>query len=552
MLDKITQDKKILEAFIKIAQKQAKSSRPSDVFESLLKVAEVTDIKRLIMNINEDLDFEFSKARLNREENNVLRQSLLDKIDDNNLSDPILQPFIEVINKNFASLYEIANSTIQYMKDQSKQHGEELITLMFTENPLKGSKVSRNIWRYILLELFENKSANVLKSINAITGTASLVAKRDRGTSIETGGVEGSEMQIANPNQLSVTDELSGEQKLQLMKKQIDEILAAPNMFLIQYLIEPQIPESFKKDTKSFKNYYDEYLLQLENASTAQELASVEADINKFFDMFVSFIKENMDVGKRYTPQNVYRKKTLRDLQRMCEEIIDQLDLDNLVDDIINSPYYKLPKHIKAELEENQLIVKELIKAAIQSEVVMNLKEREDIPVRRPTDKRGKTSQIDVLYNFLYKAINKIETDPEKQEELKRRALLLTKEKYTKDGKDNVSEIAGRIYQHITPMIESGLIFKLVRDTGKEFAELTPEEKNNIVKQVHMTVYPLFPVADFSKNKYKAVRSPYDEQKHKELTKKQIKEKLGLSEESEDSRESNALALLIKKYAFKH
>jgi hypothetical protein len=552
MLDKITQDKKILEAFIKIAQKQAKSSRPSDVFESLLKVAEVTDIKRLIMNINEDLDFEFSKARLNREENNVLRQSLLDKIDDNNLSDPILQPFIEVINKNFASLYEIANSTIQYMKDQSKQHGEELITLMFTENPLKGSKVSRNIWRYILLELFENKSANVLKSINAITGTASLVAKRDRGTSFETGGVEGSEMQIANPNQLSVTDELSGEQKLQLMKKQIDEILAAPNMFLIQYLIEPQIPESFKKDTKSFKNYYDEYLLQLKNASTTEELASAEENINNFFDEFVSFIKENMDVGKRYTPKNIYREKTLRDLQRMCGEIIDQLDLDNLVDDIINSPYYKLPKHIEVELKENQLMVKELIKAAIQSEVVMNLKEREDIPVRRTKDKKNKTSQIDILYNFLYKAINKIETDPEKQEELKRRALLLTKEKYTKEGKDNVSEIAGRIYQHVTPMIKSGLIFKYVRDTGKEFAELTPEEKTNIMKRVHETVYPVFKVMDFSKNKYKALRSLYDEEKHKELTEKQIKEKLGLSEEPEDSRESNALALLIKKYAFKH
>jgi len=531
MLDKITQDKKILEAFIKIAQKQAKSSRPSDVFQSLLKIAEVTDIKRLIMNINEDLDSEFIKARLNKEENNVLRQSLLDKIDDNNLSDPVLQPFIEVINKNFASLYEIANSTIEYMNNQNKQHGEELITLMFTENPLEGSKVSRNIWRYILLVLFENKSANVLKSINAITGTASLVAKRDRGTSFETGGVEGSEMQIANPNQPSVTDELSGEQKLKLMKKQIDEILAAPDMFLIQYLIEPQIPESFKKDTKSFKNYYDD---------------------NNFFDEFVSFIKENMDVGKRYTPKNIYRKKTLRDLQRMCGEIIDQLDLDNLVDDIINSPYYQLPKHIKAELEENQLIVKELIKAAIQSEVVMNLKEREDIPVRRTKDKKNKTAQIDILYNFLYKAINKIETDPEKQEELKRRALLLTKEKYTKDGKDNVSEIAGRIYQHVTPMIKSGLIFKYVRDTGKEFAELTPEEKTNIMKQVHEKVYPVFKVIDFSKNPYKAVRSPYDEQKHKELTEKQIKEKLGLSEESEDSRESNALALLIKKYAFRH
>ncbi len=206
MLDKITQDKKILEAFIKIAQKQAKSSRPSDVFQSLLKIAEVTDIKRLIMNINEDLDDEFSKARLNKEENNVLRQSLLDKIDDNNLSDPVLQPFIEVIKKNFASLYEIANSTIEYMNNQNKQHGEELITLMFTENPLEGSKVSRNIWRYILLVLFENKSANVLKSINAITGTASLVAKRDRGTSFETGGVEGSEMQIANPNHHMIYD----------------------------------------------------------------------------------------------------------------------------------------------------------------------------------------------------------------------------------------------------------------------------------------------------------------------------------------------------------
>jgi hypothetical protein len=101
-------------------------------------------------------------------------------------------------------------------------------------------------------------------------------------------------------------------------------------------------------------------------------------------------------------------------------------------------------------------------------------------------------------------------------------------------------------------MIKSGLIFKYVRDTGKEFAELTPEEKINIMKQVHEKVYPVFKVRDFSKNKYKAVSSPYDEEKHKELTEKQIKEKLGLSEESEDSRESNALALLIKKYAFRH
>ena len=99
-------------------------------------------------------------------------------------------------------------------------------------------------------------------------------------------------------------------------------------------------------------------------------------------------------------------------------------------------------------------------------------------------------------------------------------------------------------------MIKSGLISKYVRNTGKEFDELTTEEKNNIVKQVHMTVYPLFPVTDFSKSKYKAKTAKYDEEKHKELTEKQIREKLGLNDELYQSRESNTLAVLIKKYAF--
>jgi len=525
MLDKICQDKRILEKFLKISQITPK---------------QVTSTK-----IDNDLDYEFYKAQLDRDEDK--RNMLLQQIEKNNLKNPILNPFIEIINKNYESLFKIAQEQVENQNNKNNQEGGELFLLLFAENPRKGSKVPRNIWRYALKELFTNKKSNVLNSIQALT-MANTQQSLNNSTKIFK--TPNTNIQIEDLYSEELRDNLTAREKLSLMDSKIQEIASIPELFLLSHLLEPQIPKSFKKDLFTFKKFIDQYIIQLESNLNNIELAEAEEDINVFFDMFIDFIKQNMDTQKRFTKTNTMAEETSRDLQEIALKKIQQLDLDNLVDDIIKSPFYKLPSHLRAELYGNKILIKELIKATIQSEVVFNIKEKRKIPLRHKVGKKGKLAKIDLVYHFLNLAIKKIESDPKKQEELIRRALLLTKEKYTKHGKDNDSEIYGRIFQHITPMIKSGLISKYVRNTGKEFDELTTEEKNNIVKQVHMTVYPLFPVTDFSKSKYKAKTAKYDEEKHKELTEKQIREKLGLNDELYQSRESNTLAVLIKKYAF--
>jgi len=559
MLNFIVNDRNKLAQLIKQAQKETNSLKPSQVFEMFIKIAQnekYDDFSNLDYDLNEMFKNDnFSES----ERRNILDEMYLNQTD----KVKQIQKYLKKINENFALIYTYAKSKIQPNSKYAESLEDGLSNMFLYEKNDK--KNLRNIYRYILQPLFSGEGANVKKAINSIWGSIMQEAQnvtipsnvdKDEFISSRT---ESDKIQEQKNKQ---TYEISGdiEDKINAVSNIFNKFTSNPENFLMSYYINPQLPKGMEEEgLESLMQKHLRLKSAIENANSDEESLQAQADYDEFYKYITDeFIPKRMG-PTRYTPGNITSEFTKLDLEKEVNEYLEKINIENLVEDILQSNFYTLPKWAREYAtadEQKKYLIKEIMISLIKSEAILGFKRKMNVALTRSygkfvgTGKSQKLAQINILIHSLQVSIKKIIQDPEEQQELLERALNIIFKKTTISEEDLKKDLRYTLFQHVTPMIISGLRTRAEKKYNKSFQDLNNQEKEQVVEEILSTVYPVFPYTDTTPAKY--ISKNFDELEDSNIPKEQLRKLFGVENDEKNIAESSILNTLIKKYAFKN
>ncbi len=497
MLEFLSKDKKLLNDLIKIAQKQSKSSKVSDVFTELFKIAQTDIFSRPQSQIIDVLsgfgDYEKKK--------NELRKILED-------------------NLSLFSMHLLQKANTDETRD---------VLVKFMPSKFVDYTVNSYLERYNGRKAFD---FNLEKFLNGTLKTATEFSKLEankktkieRSTSEMPKDIKGQQIDVKDVGALDAINQIDSgvtedsDSKSLALEKIFSQVLNDPKQDILSfYTLNDFLP--------TFQNIKGKI-----NTSTGRDAVEAELELDKFYENVVDFIKKNIQDPKRiYEQKGQKREFTLQDVQQEVDNAADSMNLDAIVDKILQSPYYKLPKFTKNFDPE---LVKETIKALIKSVVIMNTKARLNVPLAeyniRAQGGRRPVSQIEIVHRLIEKGLKNTISDPEALEATMRKALVLLGSKMDESGaithkKKDFTDYA--LFQHVTPMVISGLMKNAEEEMGVDFARMTPEQQQEVQDKIHSTIFPHLPHAQKEPGKPAFKQQRYT-QEIEQLTKEFILERL--------------------------
>ncbi len=497
MLEFLSKDKNLLNNLIKIAQKQSKSNKVSDVFTELIKIAQSDFLSKPQSQIIDELsgfgDYEKKK--------NALRRIL-----ENNLS----LFSMHLLQK--ANTDEIRDALVQFMPNKFVDYAVDTYLAKYN---------GRNAFDFNL-EKFLNgtlKTATEFSKLQALKKT-----KIDRSTTEMPKDIKGQQVDVKDTGALNAIEMIESgtteesDSKTLALEKIFSQVLNDPRQDILSfYVLNDFIP--------TFKNIKSKV-----DSSVGREAVDAELELDKFYEGVLKFIKSNIKDPKRiYEQRGQKREFTLQDVQNEVDTAAEAMNLDQIVDKILESPYYKLPKFTK---NFDPILVKETIKALVKSVVIMNTKSRLSVPFAQYTigaqGGRRPVSQIEVVHRLIEKGLSNLIKDPEALKEVSRKALMLLGSSVDETGaithkKKDYTDYA--LFQHVTPMIISGLMKNAEDEMGVDFARMTPEQQQEVKDKIHRTIFPYLPHAYKEPGKPAFVRQEYTDDLE-QATKEYILERL--------------------------
>lgn len=477
-MDKIVMNKYVLDYLMKQAQAQSKTLKVSAVFETFIKLSqdyasELKKVEQMLPSIQEDIFYILNSKRFDENQ----KREAIGKIIKN--------------NENNFYIYLLSRAKTEQIRDALTAYYPKF-TDAITKRILdfQGEKA----------RTFELKAA-----LNGVLNNASLYAKgieqktRDKqkkelsleapkgkeGTTMESNYASGD----ISPEEAVINAEqaLEGEERSEgvgAFENMIETILADPSEDILALYIEGKIIPEFKEIKK-----------RLDTAS-GRELAQVEADFYQFMRGATQYIEANMGTKRNYEQRGSTRENTLRMVQQYVNEAFAKLDIDELVDHVLSSQFYSLPRWAK---EKNPAVIKEIIKSLIKSTMIVNMKDALNVSLPQANAEgkgRRKLAHIDLMYSMLVRGLRKLQQDPEEQQKLIREAAKMIGTTFSKASEPIHSDKAALnypLFMHATPMVLSGIFNQEAAKMGETFQTLSGTEAEDLINRVYSRVYPALP-----------------------------------------------------------
>lgn len=477
MLDKISKNKNVLNYCVNLAQKTAKSKNVTAVFEALIKIA------------NADTVFDSLQAQINEiiQRTNGDTGAVISFLNENTftLADTINELPGDEVGKSNAYSFMLGIDD----PDDKKNW------LEYTANALiKGQKLRGTI-------------TNIISQGAAIEKIRELKKKQKGVGSLQTGEQFGYEA-IAKPDQYNLDNtqrEISSEEEVQKLDLIFKEIIEDPRQDILSIYVESTLYPMF-----------EELKGELREAKSQQEAVVAEEKLRDFYNYAVNYIKVQFSTNKRDPVNKTTEPNSLLDVQNKINEVMDNLDVDELVENIIQSSFYSLPKQLKKHINDDPGFVKQIIKSIIKTSLVLTTKEEmqvslPDMAHRRQAGKHG-LSAGDLMHHIITKQLKSLSTDPNEQNKLIHKALDMLKAKKDETGKWKYG--SGRNFidysflQHATPFVYSGIINKFVNEFGDQFGSLSEDQKNQVVDFIYNKVHPYMPHTEFNDKYFHTIKNP--------------------------------------------
>ncbi len=470
MLNKISKNKIVLSYCVDLANKTAKSNNVTDIFKALIKIANV------------DTVFDSLQAKINEiiQNTNGDKRAVMSFLNENvfTLADAISDLPGDEIGKSNAYSFMLG---IDDPEDKEKW-------LEYTSGALiNGQKLRSTI-------------SNIISQGKAIEKIRELKKKQKGVGSLQTGEQFGYEA-IAKPDQYNLDNtqrDVSSEEEVQKLDLIFKEIIEDPRQDILSIYVESALYPMF-----------EELKGELREAKSPQETVLAEEKLRDFYNYAVNYIKVQFSTNKRDPVRKTSEPNSLLDVQNKVNEVMDSLDVDELVENIIQSRFYSLPKQLKKYINDDSAFVKQIIKSIIKTSLILSTKEElqvslPDLARRRQAGKSG-LSAGDLMHHIITKQLKSFYTDPDEQNNVIHKALGLLNA--TKDETGKWKYGSGRNFidysflQHATPFVYSGIINKFVNEFGEQFGSLSEEQKNQVVDFIYNKVHPYMPHTEF-KDKY--------------------------------------------------
>lgn len=590
-------DQSILQLLAKQAHLQTNSKKTSDIFLSMIKLAQSDKLydemlslpeKRIKDILSEPGKYEYKK--------NDLRKILND-----NLNILSTYAFTKAANDDVAAVVS------EYMPEKFVEKNVEDVLEKYNganalSFSLKGliSGVLSNAAALVKQRQFKQETQGKTQSLEGGAETfgqqtqddTALAAFENIYESAEDGSSEDKEQALEMMFKRIINDPKSDilsmfvENKLlpefNSLKERLTGKISDSVIEKIKPLIRPNMTESEKR--------------QLVSEAIQQDMVEASAELDSFYLNSFKKIRENIGERKRiYDQRGQKREYSLREVQELVDKQVEALDLDRILDYIYKQNFYELPKWAR---NIDETLFKRIFKSIIKSELIINAKQAMDVslPGAKSRGQGGyaKLAQIDIVAHILKKEIRNLVQDEDEQEKLINQALMALGSKVDKETgewkhkpKDTLQY---KVFQHVTPAVMAAYLQKSMEMYGEKFSELSPEEQENVVEEVHSAVYKnakLPYTYDVGANELRA--EPYHKVKDADLvTRQNIQERLqqamdiksgkGMEgkfmkqrpaaplpaqeqpaydftsdlDDLDDFGKESSLSYMIKKYAFKH
>lgn len=479
MLDKISKNKNVLNYCVSLAQKTAKSKSVTDVFKTLIKIANV------------DTVFDSLQAQIDEiiQRTNGNTEALISFLNDNTFT------LADTINELPGN--EIGKSNAYSFMLGIDDPDDKKNWLEYTANALiKGQKLRSTI-------------TNIISQGVAIEKIRELKKKQKGVQSLQSGEQFGYEA-IAKPDQYNLDNtqrEISSEEEVQKLDLIFKEIIEDPHQDILSIYVENTLYPMF-----------EELKGELREANSPQETVLVEERLRDFYNYAVNYIKVQFSTNKRDPIKKTTEPNSLLDVQNKVNEVMDNLEIDELVENIIQSSFYSLPKGLKKYINDDPNFVKQVIKSIIKTSLILNTKEElqvslPDMAHRRQSGKHG-LSAGDLMHHIIIKQLKSFYTDPNEQNNVIHKALNMLNAKKDETGKWKYG--SGRNFidysflQHATPFVYSGIINRFVNEFGDQFGSLSEDQKNQVVDFIYNKVHPYMPHTEFKDKYFHNIKKPSD------------------------------------------
>ena len=529
------QNKSILELLAKHAQLSSKSKKTSDIFFSMIKLSQSDKLydemlslpeKRIKDILSEPGKYEYKK--------NDLRKILND-----NLNILSTYAFTKAANDDVAAVVS------EYMPEKFVEKNVEDVLEKYN---------GANALSFSLKGLI----SGVLSNAAALVKQRQFKQETQGRTQSLEGGAETFGQQTQDAGALDAFEsmfELGAEgdieDKEQALDKMFNKIINDPKSDILSIFVENKLMPEYERLKKRLTGDISQKVLekirplitpgmsddekrQLVSKAIQQDMVEASAELDAFYFSTFKKIKENYGESKRvYEQRGQKREYSLREVQEEVDRQVENLNLDEILDYIYKQNFYELPKWAK-KLDEN--LVKRVFKAIIKSELIINAKEAMDVSLPgasvRGQGGHAKLAQISIVAHILKKEIRQLVSDPETQEAFINQALNALGSKVDKETGEWVHKpkdtLQYKVFQHVTPAVMAAYLQKSMEMYGEKFAELTPEEQETVIEQVHSAVYKgakLPYTYDVGMNELKA--EPYHKVKDADVvTRQNIQERL--------------------------
>lgn len=491
-------NKSVLELLAKQAHKDTNSKKTSDIFFSMLKIAqsdsmfdEMLDLpnKRIRSLLSEPGKYEYKTQDIRNELQknlNIMSAFVISKAKNEEISEAVGEfmpvKFIESAlnqlekyngaNANDFSLKGLLNgalSSATRLVEQRKQKQQSK-----GESSLEMSGVEKG-------DTFKERTIDegALASFNAIFEEGAQGDVEDKETALE--AVFNKILRDEESDILSIF--IAG--KLYPAFKDLKQRLSGEITSSVIEKVKPLITQGMSQ--QEIQNLVSEFV--------DEDSAKAQADFDKFYTDTFKFIKDNYGAQKLIPGQKgQIQEFSLREVQDEVNRQLQALDLNKIIDYIFKQNFYKLPKWATGK---NQELTKDIIKSIIKSELIINAKQAMKVSLPgikdRPQGGRAKLSQIDIVEHVIMKRIKNLTEDEAEQSDLISETLKVLGSKVDPETKQVIHKPKDmtqyRLFQHTTPMMMAAYMQKASEEYGEKFSELSDEEQQDVIEKVQSAIY---------------------------------------------------------------
>lgn len=280
------------------------------------------------------------------------------------------------------------------------------------------------------------------------------------------------------------------------------------------------------------KPIYKSFQDRLKNSGSLsnEEKRQLIVDVALFNQQTYDFLANKIATKKRRTNFGVTSEYTGADLQEQLNIFLDKVDLDSLVENIINSGYYR-PQFIKKMVTAGQLpALKALLKGLIKSEIILDARTRLLVPMTGKhlgyddngnlvfNPKGYKFNESEFLIDFIRNEIKHISRDSQEQskmmshiEDIMGIQKIPNSDEYLYPER---SSILRGFANHQPNLIKSGLLHGIKQQSNEDFSNISPESREEIVQNISDKIYPYVPmsISQIARDPKKATQ--YDKHYH--------------------------------------